>query len=114
MKKKITISCVFISIVLSCSKKETNTYIIPQDKLIPMLCDFHIFDAASKQGVISNNRNNLVRHQHYKSILLKYKIERSKFDSTITYYSQRPEEHKILYQKVEAKLIEKLEENHAE
>ena len=79
-----------------------------------MLCDFHIFDAASKQGVISNNRNNLFRHQHYNSILVKYKIERSKFDSTISYYSQRPEEHKILYQKVEASLVEKLEENQAE
>tara|TARA_B100000401_G_scaffold239603_1_gene162475 strand:+ start:2632 stop:2973 length:342 start_codon:yes stop_codon:yes gene_type:complete len=113
MKKKIIPNLICI-LILSCSQKETNTYIIPQEELIPMLCDFHIFDAASKQGVISNNRNNLVRHQHYNSILLKYKVERSKFDSTISYYSQRPEEHKILYQKVEAQLIEKLGENHAE
>ena len=113
MKKKIQ-TFLILALIISCSKKETNKYIIPQEELIPILCDFHIFDAASKQGIISNNRNNLFRHQHYNSILLKYKVERARFDSTINYYSQRPEEHKALYQKVEAKLIEKLEKNHAE
>tara|TARA_Y100001968_G_C18900978_1_gene500669 strand:- start:31 stop:372 length:342 start_codon:yes stop_codon:yes gene_type:complete len=112
--KTISTTILICVLIFSCSSKEINNYIIPQEELIPILCDFHIFDAASKQGVISNNRNNLVRHQHYNSILLKYKVERSRFDSTINYYSQRPEEHRILYQKVESKLIEKLEENHTE
>ncbi len=112
--RKILKTGLILSTLISCSEKEINKYIIPQEALIPMLCDFHIFDAASKQGVISNNRNNFVRHQQYNSILLKYKVERAKFDSTINYYSHRPEEHKTLYQKVEARLIEKLEKNHAE
>ncbi|MFL2581962.1 MAG: DUF4296 domain-containing protein [Flavobacteriales bacterium] len=112
--RKILTTALILALFLSCTRKEINKYIVPQKELIPMLCDFHVFDAASKQGVISNNRNNFVRHQHYNSILLKYKVERARFDSTINYYSQRPEEHKALYQKVEAKLIEKLEENHDE
>ncbi len=104
----------FSLILLACSSKEINHFIIPQEKLIPMLCDFHIFDAAARQGVIANNRNNLVRHKHYKSILTKYNIKRARFDSTLNYYSFRPKEHKIIYEKVESELIKKLEKNQSE
>ena len=107
----LSIYCLFI---FSCSQKEKNKFIIPQEKLIPMLCDFHIFDAAAKQGVINNNRNNFVRHQQYKSILIKYDVKRAKFDSTIRYYSKRPIDHKSLYKKVESELIKKLEKNQSE
>ena len=104
----------FSLFIIACSEKNINKYIIPQEKLIPILCDFHIFDAASKQGIIPNNRNNLVRHKHYKSILKKYKIEKTKFDSTLKYYSFRPKEYKIIYEKVESELIKKLEKNQLE
>ena len=100
--------------LITCSEKDINKDIIPQEKLIPILCDFHIFDAAAKQGVIGNNRNNLVRHKHYKSILSKYNIKRAKFDSTIKFYSLRPEEYKILYKNVESELNKKLEKNQYE
>lgn len=113
MKKTISITFLYL-LIISCSKNEKNTYIIPQKDLIPILCDFHIFDAAARQGLIKNNRNNLIRHKQYKSILSKYKMERTRFDSTINYYSQRPEEHKLLYQKVETQLIKKMEGNHTE
>ena len=98
-------------LIASCSDKEVNNYIIPQEQLIPALVDFHIVDAASKQGVISNNRNNYIRHSHYNGILESFRIERARFDSTMRYYAERPEEHKLLYEKVEAQLIKKLEKN---
>ncbi len=110
MKNIFRISILIVFFV-SCTNQEANTFIIPEDILIPMLCDFHILDAASKQGVISNNRNNLVRHSQYNSILFKYNIERSKFDSTIRYYTQRPIKYKSLYEFVESKIIKKLEQN---
>ena len=109
--RKILTTALILALFLSCTRKEINKYIVPQKELIPMLCDFHILDAASKQGVISNNRNNLVRHSHYNSILLKYNIERSRFDSTIQYYTQRPIEYKALYEFVASKIINKLEQN---
>lgn len=104
---------IFILSVLlySCSGEETNSYIIPKEELIPVLLDFHIINAASKQGVIGNNRNNLVRHQQYAGILEKHKIEREKFDSTMMYYSYRPEEYKIIYEQVEAGIVEMLGKN---
>ncbi len=104
----------FSLFIIACSEKNINKDIIPQEKLIPILCDFHIFDAAAKQGVIGNNRNNLVRHKHYKSILKKYNIRRAKFDSTIKFYSLRPKEYKILYKKVESEVIKKLKKNQSE
>lgn len=112
--RKFLKSSLFCLFIIACSEKDVNNYIIPKEELIPILCDFHIFDAASKQGVISNNRNNLVRHKHYKSILIKHKIERTKFDSTLKYYSFRPKEHKKLYEKVESELIKRLEKDQSE
>jgi len=109
---KHTIYIVLFTLFISaCSNKEVNNFIIPQENLIPVLVDFHIVDAASKQGVISNNRNNYIRHSHYNGILESFKIERTRFDSTMRYYAERPEEHKLLYEKVEAQLIKKLEKN---
>jgi len=74
--------------------------------MIEVLKDFHITDAASKQGVISNNRNNYIRNQHYLSILSKHDIEKERFDSTIIYYSEKPEEFKKLYDLLENEMIQ--------
>ena len=109
---KLTLKTLILSILLySCSSDDVNNYIIPQEDLVPALIDFHIINAASKQGVISNNRNNLIRHQQYAGILEKHQFERARFDSTMLYYAQRPEEYKLIYEEVEAQIIRMLEQN---
>ncbi len=107
MLKQSFLFAIIISI-LSCTENKNvpNTYIIPEEKMIEILKDFHITDAASKQGVISNNRNNYIRNQQYLSILSKHEIEKARFDSTIIYYSERPEDFKKLYDRLENEMIQ--------
>lgn len=106
--KNIIIGTFFCLFIFSCStKEEDNKYIIPEKDLIPILVDFHILDAASKQGVIQNNRNTYARHKHFKGILLNYNIKRERFDSTIKYFAKNPVTFKALYEKVEAVLARK-------
>ncbi len=95
---------------IACSpKEETNNYVIEKEKLINILYYMHVIDASSKQGVIDNNRNNLVKHRQYKGILIKYDVDRARFDSTMSYYTKRPDQMKVIYEKVEAKIIRKFD-----
>lgn len=101
---------VFLSSLFSCTDTEVkNEYILEKDKLIDILYHFHVIDASAKQGVISNNRNNLVRHQQYTGILNQFDVDRARFDSTISYYVKQPALMKVIYEKVETRLIEKFE-----
>jgi hypothetical protein len=61
--------------------------VIQEDSLILILKDLHLMDAAAKQNVIPNNSNTHLKYQEYKAILEKYKVSRTRFDSTIHVYS---------------------------
>lgn len=99
-----------IAICLACTEKQvTNTYIVEKNKFAQIVADFHFVDAASKQMIISNNRNIYIKHQQFKGILEKHNISQAKFDSTVTYYSQRPEEYKAIYEKAELLLVQQME-----
>ena len=106
MKKKSLI--IFVVFFISCSGDEVNNYIVTDEELIEVFCEFHLIDAAAKQGVLKNNRNNLIKHKQFKAILVKHKIEHKRFDSTLSYLSQRPKKFVKLYEKVERRLDEDL------
>lgn len=93
---------------ISCSEEtEVNNYVLNQEQLVEVLYDFHLIDAASKQGVISNNRNNQIKHAQYKGILEKHNIGKAKFDSSMTYWINQPEMLKVIYEELENKLNDK-------
>lgn len=99
-----------VVVFITCTEKEVkNDYIISKDKFIQVIADFHFVDAASKQMVIQSNRNVYIKHQQFKGILEKHNIPRDQFDSTVTYYSQKPEEFKAIYEKVEILLVQGME-----
>ena len=94
--------------LLSCEENKPNDFILSEEQLVPILADFHLIDAAAKQGVLQNNRNNFIRHKQYKSILHHHKVEEERFDSTLNYFSNHLDQFSEIYQKVEQKLVEDL------
>lgn len=100
----IALGCTFFS----CSPKNINTYVLNDDELIDIFCEIHIIDAAARQGVLKNNRNNVIKYKQFKAILLKYNLERNRFDSTLIYLSQHPNKFVKLYEKVELRLVKDL------
>ena len=103
---RITYITFLITLIISCNQENIPpTNLISEEQFIEVLYDFHLVDAASKQSVIANNRNNKVKHAQYKGILEHHKISKAQFDSTMNYYISIPEELKIIYEKVEQKFI---------
>lgn len=109
MKKAFLYITLILSIISCSEPEEKNNYIIDNDKLIDILYHFHIIDASAKQGIIDNNRNNLIRHKQYAGILEKYDVTRAEFDSTITFYVKKPDQMKLIYEKVETRIINKFD-----
>jgi hypothetical protein len=105
---KIKWLIILSAFLVSCSTNETNNYVLSDDALIEVFCEIHLMDAAARQGVIKNNRNNFIKYKQYKAILLEHKIELNRFDSTLIYLSHNPDKFVELYEKVELRLIEKL------
>ena len=57
--KKISFS-LFI-LLFSCSRDEVNNYILTDQDLINVFSDFHLIDAAAKQGVLSLYQEGLIQ-----------------------------------------------------
>ena len=94
------------ALIISCTQENIPPKsLLSKKQLIEVLYDFHLVDAASKQSIIANNRNNKIKHAQYKGILEHHKISKDQFDSTINYYIARPEEVKMIYEKVEQQFI---------
>lgn len=95
-----------ITLIISCSQENIPPKsLLSKEQLIEVLYDFHFVDAASKQSIIANNRNNKIKHAQYKGVLEHHKISKEQFDSTLNYYISIPEELKVIYEKVEQKFI---------
>lgn len=81
--------------------------LIPEDKLVPLLADFHIVDAAAKKNLIRNNAVNKVKHEQYLGVLELHGFTKAEFDSTIEFHTHQPGEFKLIYEKVDAFLKSK-------
>ncbi|MCX7986913.1 MAG: DUF4296 domain-containing protein [Bacteroidales bacterium] len=90
-------------ISISCGKKseeKTPPYIIPKNKLIPLLVDYHL-----AQG-LSNSTAFRMRTQKYPtinlsdSVLAAHGYSHAQFDSTLLYYSRHINEFNEIYEKV--------------
>ncbi|MGC8824281.1 MAG: DUF4296 domain-containing protein [Bacteroidales bacterium] len=106
-----------IAILMAACHKGNETlppYVIPKNKLIPLLVDYHL-----AQG-ISNSTAFRQRTQRYPvinlsdSVLAAHGYTHAQFDSTLLYYSRRVDEFNDIYERVitelnrmQAKLAEK-------
>lgn len=97
-----------ILVVFGCSSNdlERPSDIINDDKLIEILADFHIMDAASKQNRIKNNHKNYVKYKQYLKILKMHKVSKEQFEKSIDFQKQNPKDFEQLYIKVTDRLKE--------
>lgn len=92
--------------VIACDNNESSipANLIPEDKLIPLLADFHLMDAAAKQNIVANNHKTLVKHKQYLGVLKMHGYTTAEFDSTISYHVKHPAKFKIIYEKIDVYL----------
>lgn len=96
-----------LALIISCgSDRQTKSsgVTVPEDTLIDILTDIHLADAY--MSVKRTERITFERKDLYESILKEYNISRSRFDSTINYYTTHVDRYELLYEKVMMNLSE--------
>lgn len=108
--KFLKVIFLFMAIV-SCQTPETPApaNLIAEEKLIAILADFHIIDAASKQNIIANNHKTLVKHEQFLGVLKFHNVSKTEFDSAISFHKDNPTHFLKMYEKVEQTLKEEQE-----
>ena len=79
---------------------DTNTF-------VSIIADMHIVDAGSKFQMFPDNRKNIQKYSQYLGVLRNYDVPKAQWDSTMNYYSARPEKFDHIYTKVLEELSEK-------
>ena len=96
-------SFLFLLFLVSCGN--SKKYIIPERKFVSVLVDLHLAEAIG----IESRRNLDITYvvdsaSLYGSVFQKHRVTKAMFDSTLFYYSQRPEKFQKLYNAVTANL----------
>jgi len=107
MKSNIVIICFFL---LACSNptKKNPHGIIDETVFVNVLKDLHLAEANFELFKTNGNEvaQNTLLHQAYQEIYSKYKIDENRFQYTIDYYANHPEQLESIYDKVIKELTE--------
>jgi hypothetical protein len=87
---------------ISCGTRDKD--LIPRRKFIHVLADLHIADAIAMKNMDQSDPYRLDSASLYAAVFSKHAVTRAMFDSTVRYYTARPEEFQKLYNQVIAEL----------
>jgi hypothetical protein len=95
-----------LSLFVSCTGK-TNSVpsgIIPKDKMVEVLVDIHLAEAAADNRGLTKPEINLMMASKYDTIFLKHKTTFKQFKSSYEYYMNHPDMFSDIYSEVVNKL----------
>jgi hypothetical protein len=76
-------------------------HLVPRDKMVDILVDIHLADAAFQTRRHSNERLKTYKESDfYYSILQKHHMADSVFEISLIYYSSKPKEYEKIYTRV--------------
>ncbi len=93
-----------ISVILFSCIGFKKKYLIPEKVLVPLLVDLHMADGIGAAQRVLPLPENLDSTVLYNSVFEKYRVSREEFDSTMTYYTNHPDNLNKIYEKVLAEL----------
>jgi len=97
--KKIVLSFLIVTGLLSCKKNPKSDYLIPRDKFREILTEIYMAD-----GYYMMNYNDISRHKDttnfYNDIIKQRGYTRANFDSTLKYYTTRSKKLETIYDDV--------------
>jgi hypothetical protein len=97
---------IFLISVFSCHlKKKGNNYpVIPEERFINLLVDYHLAEGVSNSEYYRLKTKNRKYMNVNDSVLKSYGYSRALFDSSISFYSGDPDKYDQIYDKVIARL----------
>jgi hypothetical protein len=90
-------------LAVSCSPRKYGDIISPK-KFVNVLVDIHLADGIAVENMSHGKGALLDSSSLYGSVFKKYGVTRTMFDSTMSYYSEHPDDFQKVYNKVTAKL----------
>ena len=100
----------FIVLLLSISScsdsKEQPDYLIASDSLVGIMVDMHLVETAANLKLIGTDSLKPNYNQMFEAIFKKHGITKTEFDSTLFFYSKKPDEMSGIYDKVLERLSE--------
>jgi hypothetical protein len=104
---------VMCALLVSCHHSFKRN-IISENKFVDLLVDIHLADAiASEKGYIDQTYQ-IDSASLYGSVFRKHRVTKAEFDSTMVYYSSRPDDFQKVYNRVTAELKERQEKINTE
>jgi hypothetical protein len=90
-------------LAVSCNHRRYGE-VIPPKKFVNLLVDIHLADGIAVENMSKAKGALLDSASLYGSVFNKYGVTRTIFDSTMSYYSEHPDDFQKVYNKVTAKL----------
>lgn len=103
MKQYIAIFLLFI--IFSCdpsqqsAKKKNNKYVMDHELFVKVLKDYALAEGAINVNVLNVSDHSFDSVYHF-NIMKKYGLTKAHYDSTVMFYSARPDEFKIILEQV--------------
>lgn len=95
---------VLVVVSLIACNNSGRKYIISENKFVDVLVDIHLADAIALYNNPVSSGFMLESDSLYESVFTNHGVTRAQFDSTISYYSKRPEDFLRVYNNVTNKL----------
>lgn len=84
----------------SCSKKQSQEEILPQDKLVNIMIEFYLAESRLGKLSIKQDSANKLFIPFEQSVLRKYEVSDSALSKTYQYYYDHPTEMEKIYEVV--------------
>ena len=78
--------------------------IVSEEKMTEIIIDLNLIDGAIKAN--RHNIDSIKTNAFFESVLEKHKLSEELLDKNLKYYTQRPEEMELIYEKAIAKMTE--------
>ena len=99
----LCIPAVIVLLSVTCSRP-LGKGIIPEKKFVDVLADIHLADAIAVDNLNTPVDFRLDSAALYTSVFRKHHVTRAMFDSTMLYYTTKPDEFQRIYDRVLARL----------
>ena len=103
MQKVFKLLLIIILCVAACERKPPNN-LIPEEKLVPMLIDFHLSYSIQQSPDFADVISKADSIDPYSNIFQKHGFSKVEFDTTLSWYTRNPEYLVELYNDVIMKL----------
>lgn len=98
---RIYIFLFLFAFVIACNnKKEIQKPVIPENRFISLLVDYHLAQGISNSSFVRQKLRDYKEIAFTDSIIKQHGYTRAIFDNTVLYYSKYPDKFDALYDKV--------------